>query len=170
MAHFAKLDENNVVLATVVVDNEKLMKNGKEEEGLGVQFLRNTFGWQNWKQYSHNTHGGVHYTETDNGYNEDGTLKPKTIAESADQSKAFRKNAAGRGCRYDEEKDAFIAEQPYPSWTLNETTCQWEPPVPMPETQTEGYWDTYTWDESVQNWGNKTTHTPDQADIDFSGQ
>ena len=39
----------------------------------------------------------------------------------------------------------------------------------MPETQTEGYWDTYTWDESAQNWGNKTTHTPDQADIDFSG-
>ena len=70
MAHFAKLDENNIVLATVVVDNDKLIKNGKEEEGLGVQFLRNTFGWQNWVQYSHNTHGGVHYTETDNGFNE----------------------------------------------------------------------------------------------------
>ena len=53
MAHFAKLDDNNVVIATVVVDNDKLMKNGTEQEGVGIQFLRNTFGWQNWNQILH---------------------------------------------------------------------------------------------------------------------
>ena len=152
MAHFAKLDENNVVLATVVVDNDKLIKNGKEEEDMGIQFLRNTFGWQNWKQYSHNTHGGVHYTETDNGYNEDGTLKPKTVAESADQSKAFRKNAAGRGCRYDEERDAFIAEQPYPSWSIGINTAKWYPPVGLASTITGDDIQDYYWDESSTSW------------------
>ena len=58
----------------------------------------------------------------------------------------FRKNFAGVGFTYDEQLDAFIPPKPFESWILNEDTCQWEAPVPMPS---EGLW---TWDESVLNW------------------
>lgn len=77
-----------------------------------------------WIQTSYNTHGGEH------------TLGGTPL----------RKNFAGIGYTYDKEKDAFIPPQPFPSWTLNETTCLWEAPVPMPE---EGQ---YIWNESITNW------------------
>jgi hypothetical protein len=78
-----------------------------------------------WVQTSYNTQGGVHLLG--------GT--------------PLRKNYAGLGYVYDEVRDAFYAPQPYPSWTLNEDTCYWESPVPMP---TDGKF--YTWDEDNQNW------------------
>ena len=59
----------------------------------------------------------------------------------------FRKNYAGSGYTYDKAKDAFIAPQPYPSWTLVEATCQWESPTPYP---TDG--EMYTWDEDTTAW------------------
>ena len=59
----------------------------------------------------------------------------------------FRKNYAGSGYTYDKTRDAFIAPQPYPSWTLVEATCQWEAPVAYP---TDGKM--YTWDEDTTNW------------------
>jgi len=59
----------------------------------------------------------------------------------------FRKNYAGIGYAYDSGRDAFIPPQPYPSWTLNETTCQWNSPVPMP---TDGK--RYYCDEATQTW------------------
>ena len=59
----------------------------------------------------------------------------------------FRKNYAGSGYTYDKTRDAFIAPQPYPSWTLVEATCQWESPTPYP---TDG--EMYTWDEDTTNW------------------
>ena len=59
---------------------------------------------------------------------------------------SFRKNYAGIGHTYDETRDAFYAPQPYPSWTLNETTCQWEAPTPYPD---DGY---YSWDEDTLSW------------------
>lgn len=58
----------------------------------------------------------------------------------------IRKNFAGIGFKYDDDLDAFIPPKPFTSWTLNEETCQWEAPTPMPE---EGM---YMWDEEVQNW------------------
>jgi hypothetical protein len=58
----------------------------------------------------------------------------------------IRKNYAGIGFTYDSQRDAFIPPQPYPSWTLVESTCQWVPPVAMP---TDGV---YTWDESTTSW------------------
>ena len=57
----------------------------------------------------------------------------------------IRKNFAGIGFTYDEERDAFIPPKPYPSWTLNEETCQWEPPVPFPS----GF---HIWNEANQTW------------------
>ena len=60
---------------------------------------------------------------------------------------SFRKNFAGVGYTYDSSKDAFIAPKSYDSWTLNDDTCRWEPPVAMPDNGT-----LYTWDEESQQW------------------
>ena len=87
-----------------------------------------------WVQTSYNTRGGVHYD-------------PTTGEPSADQSKALRFNYAGIGYTYDAQRDAFIPPKPYPSWTLDEATCLWQPPVPMPSTG--GPW---TWDEAEGDW------------------
>jgi len=117
MAHFAKLDENNVVLEVHVVHNNELLdENGVEQEQRGIDFLINwSNGYLAWKQTSYN-----------------GT---------------FRKNYAGIGDTYDPQRDAFIPPKPFPSWTLNEDTCLWEPPVPYP---TDG--NLYQWDETSINW------------------
>ena len=56
-------------------------------------------------------------------------------------------NYAGVNFTYNEEKDAFIAPQPYPSWTLNESTCLWKAPIDMPD---DG--NSYIWNEENQNW------------------
>lgn len=58
----------------------------------------------------------------------------------------IRKNFAGIGFTYDSQRDAFIPPKPYPSWTLVESTCQWQAPNQMP---TDGY---YKWDEASQTW------------------
>jgi len=59
----------------------------------------------------------------------------------------IRKNYAGIGYIYDQERDAFIAPKEYDSWTLNEETCQWEAPTPYPEDENN-----YTWNESTLSW------------------
>ena len=123
MSHFAKLDENNIV---VFVTKGRTSSDGKEAE------LTARTG-DVYKQTSYNTRGGVHYQA-------DGTP-------SADQSKAFRKNYAGLGYTYDETRDAFIPQRPYPSWVLNEQTCLWDAPVAYP---TDG--GRYTWDEDAGAW------------------
>ena len=62
-------------------------------------------------------------------------------------SGSFRKNFAGIGYTYNADLDAFIPPKPYPSWVLNEDTCQWQAPVPMPQ---DG--DLYEWDEAAGEW------------------
>jgi hypothetical protein len=59
----------------------------------------------------------------------------------------IRKNFAGIGYKYDESRDAFIPPQPYPSWTLNEQTCHWNPPKPYPSDEKA-----YIWNESILDW------------------
>jgi hypothetical protein len=59
----------------------------------------------------------------------------------------FRKNYAGIGYIYDKVRDAFIPPQPYPSWVLNEDTCRWDAPTPMPDDDQK-----YTWNEETQKW------------------
>jgi hypothetical protein len=124
MAHFALLDENNIVTFVTVGRDED---DGKEAE------LSARTG-QVYKQTSYNTRGGVYYT-------------PNTNEPDPDQSKAFRKNYAGLGYTYDEIIDGFIPPKPYPSWLLNTNTGLWDAPVPYP---TDGK--TYTWDEDTQSW------------------
>lgn len=69
----------------------------------------------------------------------------------------FRKNFAGIGFTYDEERDAFISPKPYDSWLLNEETCRWEAPIPYPE---DG--DLYSWDEPSQQWVRPEYPEPEQ--------
>jgi hypothetical protein len=78
-----------------------------------------------WVQTSYNTHGGVH----------------------ANGNTPLRKNYAGVGYAYDEDRDAFIPPQPYPSWTLNDDTCLWDCPVAHPS---DG--EIYSWNEAGQTW------------------
>ena len=59
----------------------------------------------------------------------------------------FRKNYAGKGYTYDKTRDAFISPQPYPSWSLNEDTCRWDAPTPMPDDGKS-----YDWDEDNTSW------------------
>lgn len=120
MAHFAKV-ENGVVTQVIVAEPEFF-----------DTFVDSTPG--EWIQTSYNTRGGKHYD-------------PETGEESADQTKALRKNYAGVGFTYDKDKDAFIPPQPYASWTLNDETCLWEAPVAYPD---DGK--LYTWDEDTTNW------------------
>ena len=126
MASFAKIGLNNKVIEVLSVHNNELKdSNGVEQEVNGIDFLTKLTGWAIWKQTSYNTSGGVH--------NNGGT--------------PLRKNHAGIGYTYDEDRDAFIPKKPYASWILNEDTCLWEAPVAYPD---DG--ERYTWNESTTNW------------------
>jgi hypothetical protein len=133
MAHFAQLDANNVVTQVIVVsDIDTSDAIGQEKEHIGAAFCEKLFGGT-WKKTSYNTRAGVYYlAHGEVGY---------------DQSKALRKNYAGIGFTYDEQRDAFIPPKVYASWVLDETTCNWKAPVDMP---TDGK--QYSWNEETQSW------------------
>ena len=134
MASFAKI-ENNIVIAVHSVVNEVIKdSNGIEQEQLGIEFLKSLYGQDtNWKQSSYNTVIGIHRLG--------GT--------------PFRKNHAGIGYSYDEQRDAFIPPKLYNSWILNEETCIWEPPIIKPIEQLEEN-QYYSWNEDIINWEVKT--------------
>lgn len=110
MAHYAFLDENNIVTEVIVGVDETEEIEGKEPE-----IWYGEFRGQRCIRTSYN--GNI------------------------------RKNYAGLGFIYDEDRDAFIPPKPFDSWILNEETCRWEAPKPYPE---EG--ELYIWDEETQNW------------------
>jgi hypothetical protein len=116
MAHFAKLDENNVVTHVSVVDNWNCVDGqGNEVEQIGIDYLTGIHGGHtNWKQTSYN--GNI------------------------------RKNYAGIGYTYDAVRDAFIAPKPdpYPSWVIDDATGTWVPPVAKPTDEQEYVWDEAT--------------------------
>jgi hypothetical protein len=131
MAHFAELDSNNVVLRVLVLDNA-VMENeqGQRVEQIGIDFLQNLYGLNTiWKQTSYNTKAGIYYD-------------PTTNEPSSDQSKEFRKNYAGIGYTYDQDRDAFINQKPDVPENMeqyvyfDEFSCFWifEPPVVNPLT------------------------------------
>jgi hypothetical protein len=70
-----------------------------------------------------------------------------SIWKQTSYNRNFRKNFAGIGYTYDEDKDAFIPKKPFNSWVLNETTCQWETPIVKPDDGQK-----YSWNETIQNW------------------
>ena len=108
MAHYAFLDENNIVTEVIV---------GKDETDLS----------EDWEQF----YGAIR----------------NQICKRTSYHGNVRKNYAGIGYIYDAARDAFIEPQPFASWVLNEQTCRWESPTPMP---TDG--NRYAWDEATLNW------------------
>ena len=119
MAHFAEIDQNNIVTRVLVVDNS--------EENNGQVFLAETLGLGGtWIKTSYNTFGGVH----------------------ANGGTPLRKNYAGIGYTYDSSRDAFIPPKPYASWILNEDTCLWDAPTPMPVQEGK----IFKWVEEDLNW------------------
>tara|TARA_Y100001951_G_C11054585_1_gene137499 strand:+ start:81 stop:467 length:387 start_codon:yes stop_codon:yes gene_type:complete len=125
MAHFVEIDASNIVIRGVVLDDKDTQdENGDEVESVGAKYLSDGFGGT-WKRTSYNTYGGVH--------NLGGT--------------PFRKNYAGIGYTYDAAKDAFYSPKRYPSWTLNEDTCQWDAPTAYPDDGKE-----YIWNENTTSW------------------
>jgi len=122
MAHFAQLDENNVVTQVIVVSNDDTSdSNGVETESIGVAFCQKLLGADtNWKQTSYNGNMRVRY--------------------------------AGIGYSYNEELDAFVPPQPYASWTLDSDTADWVSPLGAAPALTDeqiaarSY---YRWDEDA---------------------
>jgi hypothetical protein len=124
MAHYAFLDENNIVTEVIVGKNEG-------EDGVDWEAHYGAFRGQTCKRTSYNTYGGVH----------------------ANGGTPFRKNYAGLGYTFDSERDAFIPPKPFASWILNEESCLWEAPVAMPEDAGTGEPPKrYSWDEATTSW------------------
>ena len=136
MAHFACLDENNVVTQVIVVSNEDTSDvNGNEVESIGVAFCQKLLGADtNWKQTSYNNNYRVRY--------------------------------AGINSTFSEELNAFIPPRPFDSWELNEETADWESPVgPAPELTEEEIEarSFYRWDEENLEWVLETPPAPEEA-------
>jgi hypothetical protein len=124
MAHYAFLDENNIVTEVIVGKDEG-------EEGVDWEQHYGAFREQTCKRTSYNTLGGIH----------SGGGTP------------YRKNYAGLGYTYDSERDAFIPPKPFASWILNEESCLWDAPVAMPEDAGTGDPPKrYSWDEATTSW------------------
>ena len=117
MSHFAKVLDGKVI--QVIVADASFFNT----------FVDSSPG--SWIQTSYNTRGGVHYGA-------DG---------QPDGGVALRGNNAGIGYTYDQANDVFYAPQPYASWTLDQTTWLWEPPVAYPDDGQK-----YVWDESTVGW------------------
>jgi hypothetical protein len=111
MAHFAKIDNNNIVIDVNGVNNE-IINNlpFPDSEPIGIAFLTEwSNGYSNWKQTSYNGN--------------------------------FRKNYAGIGYTYDQGRDAFIAPKPFNSWLLDEDKAKWKAPVDKPTDDKKYKWD-----------------------------
>ena len=122
MAHFAKVNNNNVVTQVIVVSNDDIQNlDFPESEVVGQNYIFSLGLEGNWLQTSYNNN--------------------------------FRKNYAGIGFVYDTIRDAFISESPFPSWVLDENTCQWQAPVSPPNPALEYYWDedNLTWELLNEN-------------------
>lgn len=124
MAHYAKIVDG--IVTKVIVAEAEFFNN----------FVDDSAG--EWVQTSYNTRGGKHY-------------EPNSNTESADQTKALRKNFAGIGYHYD--GIGFYPPQPYNSWTKNSTTYLWEAPIPLPANANTT---DYKWNEETTSWDEVT--------------
>lgn len=122
MAHFAQLDENNIVTQVIVVANDDIKDaDGNEVEEIGIAFCKNLLGEDTrWVQTSYNH--------------------------------KFRKKYASIGFSYNESLDAFVSPKPYESWIFNEQIIDWQSPLgPAPELSEEDFNGglVYIWDENL---------------------
>jgi hypothetical protein len=120
MAHFAKINVNtNQVVHISVVDNWNIVDGeGNEVESIGIAYLESVHG-------------------SDSNF----------IWRQTSYNNNMRKNYAGVGMTWDAGRDAFISPKPFNSWTLNEDTCRWDSPTPMPN---DGKM--YSWNEETLSW------------------
>jgi hypothetical protein len=118
MTHYAKVQDG--IVTQVIVAEQEFFNT----------FVDSSPG--EWIQTSYNTKGGVHYAPN---------------SDKPDGGVALRKNFAGIGFTYDKELDAFIPPKLYASWILDEASCLWEAPVPMPANG-----NAYAWNEEAQSW------------------
>ena len=139
MAHFAQLDENNVVTQVIVVGNSDTADvNGVESENIGVAFCQSLLGAEtNWKQTSYNGNMRGNY---------------------AGIGMTFMSGVATLGVG---STDVFVPQQPHASWTISTTEAQWEAPITQPtltddQVAAGSY---YTWDESAYQADNSTGWT-----------
>jgi hypothetical protein len=110
MAHYALLDENNIVVEVIT---------GKDEgDSTDWELYYGGLRGMTCKRTSYNSCAGQH----SNG------------------GVCFRKNYAGIGYTYDETRDAFIPPKPYASWVLSESTCCWQAPTTMPDDGQRYVW------------------------------
>ena len=132
MAHFAQLNENNIVTQIIVVSNDDCLDaDGNEAEAVGIAFCKSLLGADtNWVQTSYNNNIRFRY--------------------------------AVIGMKYDSANDVFYGQQPYPSWKIDASTWIWEPPVALPDdagvddTDNPTEFVSYDWDEGSTSWKNRT--------------
>jgi hypothetical protein len=130
MAYFAKLNSNNIVETVISINNSVIT----DSNGIEQEQLGTDFINQ-----LYNTNDVWKQTSYNNN---------------------IRKNYAGIGYTYDQQRDAFISPKPFNSWILNEQTCNWESPIPYPVTNTQNKFnelgkpinDFYSWNESTLSW------------------
>jgi len=117
MIPFAKLNENNIVIEVHCVDNNELIDSNNIEQE--SKGIDFLINWSSgYTQWKQTSYNG-----------------------------SFRKNYAGIGYFYDEQRNAFIPPKPFESWILNEDSCQWQSPIPMPTDE-----NMYRWNETNQEW------------------
>jgi len=117
MAHFVKLGVGNIVEQVIVIHNSVIT----DKNGIEQEKLGNDF--------------------INKLYN------TRDVWKQTSYNNNIRKNFAGIGYQYDQQRDAFIAPKPFNSWTLNEDTCQWQSPIPYPNDEKK-----YKWNEQNQSW------------------
>jgi len=161
MAHFAQLDENNLVVQTIVVSNEVINNLPfPESEPIGVEFCKSLYKGQDtvWKQTSYNSNFRWRYARPGGYYDatNDGFLPPKAHASWVVDP--VKKNwtapvpypSDGNVYQWDEPSLSWVPKpKPYPSWVPDSTCTQWVPPTPMPYPNMPPF---YEWDESTLSW------------------
>jgi hypothetical protein len=120
MAHYAFLDSNNIVTEVITGVDENITQTDLD----GTLVGGTSEAWETFY----------------------GNFRNQTCKRTSYNGN-YRKNYAGIGMIFDAERDAFYFPQPYPSWILNENTCQWEAPVPYPDDEKR-----YEWNEENQSW------------------
>lgn len=143
MAHYAKLDENNIVLDVICICDTDCLDDAENEcEENGRRMCEALTGHAKWKKTSYNTRLGVHY-------------KPNILPlePSEDQTKAFRLNFARIGMKYDEDIDGFTASlQLYSNMPIDATTGLYYVPEPNVPAPTDGQYDVYPLDTYKRTW------------------
>ena len=142
MAHFAKINEENIVLSVFTLNNEDMLNsNGVETESVGQQYLETHNNWpaQMWIQTSYNTSGNQH----------------------KDGGTPFRGNYAGIGYTWDEDDQIFWPKKPYASWVKHNDSASWKSPIgdapALTEEQTsqneaDTHMWSYVWNEANTTW------------------